>query len=244
MIFFGQQGEDIFIFNHFLNVYNESGIFVELGGMDGVTYSNTKVFEDYFGYKGVLIEPTIQYQNMIRYRPQCKNFHVAVGLEVGHVKMKGTYATAGMVDTMHPDFADRHHPISEEYEVPALPFHDILKMADIPYIDLLSIDVEGGELIVLKTMNFNIPVYVIVIELDGYNSEKDEACRTILKEEGFSFFKRFTNNEFWVNESYFRKQLLYDSNIPKIQSLNCIDHQFPCLENGVRQEVENILQTS
>jgi len=46
-------------------IYNEiyngkphrNGTFIELGAMDGITYSNTKIFQDNFNWSGVLIEP-------------------------------------------------------------------------------------------------------------------------------------------------------------------------------------------
>lgn len=242
MIFYSQQGEDVFVYNHFMNMARKDGVFVELGGMDGVTYSNSKFFEDELGYTGVLIEPTTQFQSMQHYRPNCKNFNVAVGLENAIVKIMGTYATAGLVETMHEDFQKRHHPTSESYDVQARPFRDILKEADVEYIDFLSIDVEGGELLVLQSMDFSIPVYVIVIEMDGYNRMKDEACREILRSNGFSFKRRFANNEFWVKEDYARRSFLFDASIPKVKSLENEGHLFPCLENGVRQEVGAILE--
>lgn len=242
MIFYGQQGEDVFIYNHFLNTKRTDGTFVELGGMDGITYSNSKFFEDELGYTGVLIEPTPQYHKMIQYRPHCKNFNVAVSTEVGRVRIKGTHATAGLVETMHPDFEKRFHgATSETYEVGAMPLSMILKMAGIQYIDFLSIDVEGGEFVVLSTMDFDIPVYVIAIELDGYNEEKDQSCRDILTRHGFTCKKRLGNNEFWTNDSYFRRDGLYDSTIPKIARLDEESVQFACLEHHVREEVQESL---
>ena len=35
--FYSQQGEDVFIYKNFINKFNSSGIFVELGGMNGIT---------------------------------------------------------------------------------------------------------------------------------------------------------------------------------------------------------------
>ena len=40
--FYSQQIEDLYVYNNFINKPNSTGIFVELGGLDGVTYSNTK----------------------------------------------------------------------------------------------------------------------------------------------------------------------------------------------------------
>jgi len=215
MNYYSQQGEDIFIYRHYINKKAPDGIFVELGGMDGVKYSNTKFFEDTLQMSGVLIEPTTQYYNLIKNRPNCKNYNKAVNYTKSRVKFIGDHATAGLTETMNDVFKHMHHRGSAEYYVDGEPFSDILKSANLEYIDLLSIDVEGGEEIVLKTMDFNIPVYVICIELDGFNIEKNDRCRQILIENGFSFDRRMCINEFWVNRNYYRKDLLYDSSIEK-----------------------------
>ena len=68
--FYSQLGEDIYIFKNFINKKVEDGIFVELGAMDGIIYSNSKFFEDTLNFKGVLIEPTSLYNNLII---KCKN---------------------------------------------------------------------------------------------------------------------------------------------------------------------------
>ena len=211
MNYFSQQGEDIYIYRHFINKEVPDGIFVELGATDGIKFSNTKFFEDTLKMTGTLIEPTRQYFNLIHNRPMCQNYNTAVNYTNSKVKFLGDSFTAGIVDTMTDTFKKHWHPNSIEYEVDGEPFSDILNKSNIKYIDLLSIDVEGVEQIVLKTMDFNIPVYVICIELDGNNVEKDERCRQILINNGFLFDRRFCINEFWINPNYHRKHLLYDN---------------------------------
>lgn len=215
MNFYSQQGEDIYIYRNFINKCVPDGIFVELGAMDGICYSNTKFFEDTLQMSGVLIEPTSQYSSLVGNRPKCKNYNRAVNYTKDKVKFLGNSATAGVVETMHENFKKIWHKNSSEYYVDGEPFSDILKQSDTTYIDLLSIDVEGGEEMVLKTMDFNIPVYLICIELDGHNIEKDERCRQILIKNGFTFDRRICINEFWVNSNYYRKDLLYDKSIQK-----------------------------
>ena len=86
-------------------------------------------------------------------------------------------------------------------------------------------------------MDFTIPVYVICIELDGHNVEKDERCREILRKNGFLFDRRFCINEFWYNPNYYRKELLYDAT--KKQHFIYIDElgKFIFLETSCAQEV-------
>lgn len=84
MKFFSQNNEDIFIYKNFINKYCESGVFVELGGYDGLTYSNSKFFEDTLGFKKiVLIEPTSYFNLMKSNRPNCDCYNYAISRSEG-----------------------------------------------------------------------------------------------------------------------------------------------------------------
>ncbi len=77
--------------------------------MDGITYSNTKFFEDKLQFKGVLIEPTNTYNNLIINRPKCKCYNIAVNYSTGPVKFIGNWATVGLIDTMTNNFFIENH---------------------------------------------------------------------------------------------------------------------------------------
>jgi FkbM family methyltransferase len=242
--FYAQQGEDIYTVFNFINKPASDGIFVEIGGFDGLTYSNTKFFENVFGFKGVLIEPTEHYYKMKANRPTCDCYKFAVAKTKSKVKFLGKHATAGLVDTMADSFKNSWHKEATEYEVDAEPFSNILACSNIKYIDFMTIDVEGGEQIVLETFDFNIPVYVIAIELDNHNPEKDEKCREILRANGFTFDRRITSNEFWINKTYFRKDELYNSSVPKPEFTSVYElGRFPFLEKHLIADVEEALKS-
>ena len=237
-MFYSQQGEDVYIHKNFVNTYASDGVFVEIGGFDGVTYSNTKFFEDTLGFKGVLIEPTIQYKLMVRNRPNCDNYNYAVAKTRGHIDFIGNGAVAGAIATLNPAIRTAYYPSgTPTYKVEAMPFKNILNMSNIHYIDILSIDVEGAELTVLETFDFAIPVYIIVIELHENEVQKCEMCRDILRENGFKLERRLTCNEFWVNKSYERKERLFD--IRNTPSYACIEDvpNYHTIESHCRSEV-------
>jgi len=56
MYVYSQCGEDLFLYNTFFK-NKQNGTYIELGALDGNLYSNTKFFEEQFGWKGILIEP-------------------------------------------------------------------------------------------------------------------------------------------------------------------------------------------
>ena len=55
--FHSQQDEDKYIIQFILKEKIDDGIFLEIGGCDGLLYSNTKTLEDHFGFSGIIIEP-------------------------------------------------------------------------------------------------------------------------------------------------------------------------------------------
>lgn len=202
--FYSQQGEDKEIFErYYKHKPKTNGIFVELGAMDGLTYSNTKFFEDTLKWRGILIEPLVaSYEKLLKNRPGCLNYNCAVGLPEKALFV-GDGATAGMLHTMSANFMRDWHPeaIKENYfEVVCRPMAEIFQETGLETIDLLSVDVEGGELEVLMTINWEkVNIHLILIELDGYEQEKDDACRNILVQHGFRFDRRIGNNDLWEN---------------------------------------------
>jgi FkbM family methyltransferase len=238
-IFYSQLGEDLFIFKNFINKIVKDGIFIELGALDGIKYSNSKFFEDILGFTGILIEPTKNYQKLIINRPNCKNFNYAISNIEGENIFIGDDATAGIMDNI-PEFMLNlyHKNKSLKYKVEGIPISKIINQSKINYIDIYFIDVEGAELMVLETTDWNIPIYLIIIELHNIDIEKDNNCRELLEKNGFKFYASLCSNEIWINENYKYKERLYDDTIkfPKINSLNEIGN-FPYIEKSFKNQI-------
>jgi hypothetical protein len=63
-------------------------------------------------------------------------------------------------------------------------------------VDLWSLDVEGAELEVLKTVDFSrLSVKVLMVELDGHNQEKDQAVKDLLAGVGFTALPKTQEND-------------------------------------------------
>jgi hypothetical protein len=78
-------------------------------------------------------------------------------------------------------------------------------LAGVERIDYFSIDVEGAEMTVLNTMDWNIPVHVITIETNKFEFAHAEK---LLKEKGFELDERFFNlfhTQVWVNKKNARR---------------------------------------
>lgn len=212
-IFFSQQGEDLLINRNFINLPTNDGIFLELGACDGLLYSNTAFFEKYLGFTGVLIEPVKEYYDkLIKNRPNNSCYNNAISSNESDVDIFVNGAVSGIKDHMEKSFIDRLHTKSITRKVKTKTLSNIFQEKGIKYIDFFSLDVEGGELDVLNTIDWsNISIYLICIELDGHNQEKDRKCRQMLIENGFRFKVKMCINEFWLNPNYYRKDILFDS---------------------------------
>lgn len=241
-IFYSQLGEDVFVFKYFVNKIVKDGIFIELGALDGVKYSNSKFFEDQLRFTGILIEPTRNYNKLIINRPNCKNYNYAISNIEGENIFIGEDATAGIIDNIPEFMLSRYHKKSLTYKVEGIPISKIISQSNISYIDIYFIDVEGAEFIVLDTTDWSIPIYLIIIELHNLDIEKDNKCRELLVKNGFKFYASLCTNEIWVNENYKYKDRLYDNTITfsKINSLNEIG-KFPYIEKNFENKIISVL---
>lgn len=154
----------------------DSGIFIDIGAYDGVELSNSCFFERERNWTGICVEPQPDiFINLIKNR-KCRCEQVCVSSikeDVEFVKVHG-YSTmlsgikqlhtehlAARIDGELREFGGR----KETIKVKTIGFMELIK--DISYIDYCSIDVEGGEIDVLSTIDFNkVKINILSIELN------------------------------------------------------------------------------
>lgn len=206
--FYSQQDEDKYIIQYLLKKNITDGTFLEVGGCDGILYSNTKTLEDYFNFKGILIEPQKHYYDkLIINRPKCFCYNYAISTENSEqVNFIGNNPMGGIIKTMQ----DTHLNIfvnNSTYKVKNTSIKNIINDSSLNYIDFMFIDVEGGELEVLETIDFSFPIFCIIIEAASNEQEKNTIFGNYLKSKNFIYKERQRGNEIWLNKNYFRKHL-------------------------------------
>jgi len=70
-------------------------------------------------------------------------------------------------------------------------------------VDFFSLDVQGAELMVLKTMNWSVPVSVFMVELDGVSPSKDNEVRALLRAHNYHYYQSIgfdQSNELWTRD--------------------------------------------
>ncbi len=152
----------------------DGGVFVEAGGHDGYTQSNTYYLERFRGWDGMLVEPMPELAAQARRnRPRAEVFECALvpfGYEQDCVELDfgGLFSTVRGVREDGGDWA-RHGVVLgwEDHRVqrvPARTLSDLIEEAGIEEVDLLSLDVEGYEPQALRGLDLDrhAPRWILV----------------------------------------------------------------------------------
>lgn len=211
--FYSQQDEDKYIIQYLLKGKITDGTYLEIGACDGRLYSNTKILEDHFGFKGILIEPQFNYFSKLKENRSLQNnelYNCAVtNTDADEIDFIGNNPEGGVAGNINTDLnrysegANAWH----KYKVKNRKMKDILQNSKFNYIDFMIIDVEGSEMSLLESIDFNFPIFCIIIEAHSTEQEKNKVFGEYLKSKDFIFKERQRGNEVWINHNYFRKYL-------------------------------------
>jgi FkbM family methyltransferase len=179
------------------------GFYVEVGAYDGVQLSNSYHFEQ-LGWRGVLVEPDpAKAEQCRRNRPGARTCQcAAVGPEDGdeivfHQVSGGEVYSTTELSAAHRERLDKLGFERQALRVPARTLDSILEEAPPPAIDFVSIDVEGGELRVLR--GFDIRRWRPAVVLVETNARvRDAAIREYFLAAGYAYLRSIDVNDFYV----------------------------------------------
>ncbi len=210
-MYYSQCQEDQFL-NTYIFKNKRNGIYIELGALDGVLYSNTKFFEDSLGWSGILIEPHPEKFNALKNnRPNNHLFENLVSCYTEPQKFRyfvDIHAAVSGIENTLPQSHFKEWFESTDQFVRGLPqktitmipktLTEIIKSTELQHFDLLSLDVEGHEYEVLQSWDFSSTIDVILLETLGTQPTKDKLCKDLLEEKGYIFMQKYRHNEIFV----------------------------------------------
>lgn len=184
-LFFSQSGQDRVI-DRILQGKRD-GVFVDIGGYDGVTGSNTLFFEIFRNWTGVLIEPSAQQLKRAQTVRKCPCLGYAVAGKTGKADFmevtSGYMQMSGFLDSYDTNTLAqvRANPSHQEviHRLPKKTLQAILREQKLKKIDYLSLDVEGAELDILQGFAFEkYDIDFMSIENNLQSSDLPEFMRT------------------------------------------------------------------
>ena len=200
----GASGQDMLVYE--LLGKKDNGIFIDIGANDGLTISNTYFLEKNCDWSGIAIEPIPSIFEKLKSNRSCDVIHGCVTPKSGKAKFLELVGGLNMLSTLSFNNtgltarrlrknAKRSNSTINEIDVECYTLHSLAEKYNLKYVDFLSIDTEGGELEILKSINFDkLPVKIISVENNYYTRD----IRNHLESCGFLYLGTFKIDEIYL----------------------------------------------
>jgi FkbM family methyltransferase len=188
IMFYSQDNQDKFLEQHIFKGY-KNGFFIDIGAHNGLTINNTLYFEKNNEWTGINVEPIkTVFDTLVVNRPNCINLNCAVSNSDGETDFYCNTGHTEMLSGIKNTFDDRHYNrllnenkqhncITNVIKVKTKKLETILNEHNISHVNYLSIDVEGAEFEVIKSINFD----TVFIDVIGFENNFDDNSIHIIK---------------------------------------------------------------
>ena len=206
--YFSQAGQDKIINEFFFRMKNK-GYFVDIGAYDGVMGSNSLHFERFLKWDGVAIEPSINQFEKLKKNRNCKIVNKAISSTAKEVEfvdvVEGLTQMSGIKNDIYLKYNSKiiskdHASETKTVKILTTNFSEIVSQ-DVE-IDYLSIDIEGSEFELLKSIDFDkYKIKVISVE---NNLPDDQDFQVFFNKKHFKYFDRVGQDEIFYNKNYIK----------------------------------------
>ncbi|XP_069956572.1 protein Star-like [Cherax quadricarinatus] len=179
-IHYSQFGQSSYADTDILNGMKD-GFFVEVGAVDGEFLSNTLYFERNRGWTGLLIEafPETYKQLLSKHR---KAYSINAALALNNVSSEVIFTPSG-----HKGVLGQIGNSTSAIKVKAFPLYSILLSLNVTVVDFFSLDIEGVEMKVLRTIPWDkIKFRLMCVEIN-HVPEGANAVTEYMKLQGYKF---------------------------------------------------------
>jgi len=179
-MFKSQDNQDKFL-ETFVFKGHKNGFYVDVGAHDGVSFNNTYYFEKQNNWNGINVEPIkTVFDKLVSNRPNNNNINCAVCNNDGETEFVCNTGYTEMISGIKDTFDLRHwkrldyenetmNGSTEIIRVNTKKLETIFNENNVTHVNYLSIDVEGAEFEVIKSINFD-KVFIDVIGFENnYN---------------------------------------------------------------------------
>ena len=197
-MFYSQDGQDQYLENNVFKGY-KNGFYVDVGAHNGISINNTLYFEKNNNWTGINIEPIKKvFDDLQINRPNNINLNCAVSNNDGETEFICNTGYTEMIsgikdtfDTRHLQRLDRENramgSTTEIINVKTKKLETIFNEHNILHVNYLSIDVEGAEFEVIKSINFD-KVFIDVIAFENNYSDVSIPIIKYLEENNYVVF--------------------------------------------------------
>lgn len=196
----------------------KNGFFVDVGAYDGKHINNTLYFEENNNWKGINCEPLPDiYERLIKNRPSCINLQLAVSETEGEQIFVKNEGYSEMLSGLKTNYDKRHYErltedqkrfggSTNEIKVKTRRLETIFEEYGVKRVHYLSIDVEGSEFSVIKSIDFN-KVFIDVIQFENNYEDLTEPIIEYLNDKGYELLFKYADIFMIHRKSEFYSQM-------------------------------------
>ncbi len=223
--YYSQIGQDKILDTELFNKM-ENGFYVEVGATDGFHFSNTLFFEKFRNWDGICIEPNpIEFNKLENSGRKCIKENVAVTMSDGEADFLVIEGYGKGLSGIVNNYNERHISRIEietqntqskksTVKVKTSRLSKIFEKYNIKSVDYCSIDVEGSEFEVIKSIDFS-KVFIKCFTIE--NNYGIDDIKKYLEANGYVHWKTIQWDEVFVHKMFleekFKKNInIYDEN--------------------------------
>lgn len=189
----------------------KNGVFIDVGAYDGITFSNSMFFEKSNNWTGICFEPNpiifkklaeVRNSILINGGVSVKNDTLTYKRFSGNQELEmlsgfSDFFSEEQLQRIERELAQEKDSSTEIIEIQTYSLNDLLKEKGISKVDYCSIDTEGGEYDILKTIDFDKNYFATLSIEDNYDANEVIAY---MKSKGFDFQFIWKADMFFINK--------------------------------------------
>lgn len=182
-----QLGQDLWVLIG--SSFKQNGTFMEIGAADGKTFSNTYLLEKEFGWTGVVVEPARIWHKDLQHNRDCL-IDVRCCSSESEEEIDFLETPSAMLSTIekykNSDTHSHERKKGSLYKVKTVSLNDLFEQY-FPkgQVDYLSIDTEGNEEDILKSLNFSRFSFRFASIENAFDKQKSESIHELLIGNGY-----------------------------------------------------------
>ncbi|KAK3087900.1 hypothetical protein FSP39_012292, partial [Pinctada imbricata] len=190
--------------------FQESGFYVECGALDGEKRSNTLFFERFRNWNGLLIEADPDtFKELLSKNRKALTMNACLSPDGYPAQLKfnkGYNRGRLMYDNTSLEWIKRKRIPEKFITVQCLPFYSILLAIGQSRIDFFSLDIEGEELSVLKTIPWDrVDIRMLTVEF-VHDVGNYRGIQTYMESVGYETLIKMQRDDNTVNDLIFKKK--------------------------------------
>ena len=208
--FFSQAGQDHYVAEHLFPELR-TGVFLEIGGYNGCSGSNSYFFEKHRGWQGAIVEPSPSKAYAARRCRTCQVIEAAVAGESGTAEFlevqAGYEQMSGLAAHYRPSKLSevRNNPLHREQliQVSQITLNELVRQAGLGRVDFCSIDVEGAEQEILSQCDWS-KLDILVLAVENNTGSREGGVSDLIEPQGYELKTVIGKDEIFVRTQEFK----------------------------------------